>query len=90
MKNKKKKSNNIVQLSYLKYNALKLRNNYQIPYKLCYEITKLDKDSSKEVILYLSQCAEHYLRIKGYYKKYPALEEQVNTIISEELEKLGL
>lgn len=73
-----------ISLAILKYNALKLRKTWQLPYKLVYFITSLDKDSSLEWIHYLTMQSEHYLRVKGYYKKYPDIEAEVNKIIEKD------
>lgn len=75
---------NKIKLSVIKYNALKLRGNYQLPYLLvqCIYVLK-DNDEVSYVRFLMNQC-EHALRSKGYYKKYPQIEKQYN----EELQKL--
>ena len=76
--------NNKFKLSVIKYNALKLRGNYQLPYLLVQCIDDLkDNDEVSYVRFLMNQC-EHALRSKGYYKKYPQIEKQYN----EELQKL--
>lgn len=71
-------------LARIKTNAIKLRVNAQIPSYLMYLINKLDENSSVDLIKSLISQCEHLLRVKGYYKKYPSIEKQVN----EELKKL--
>ena len=77
---KKLKSN--LQLAKLKNSAMKLRADYQIPYILWDMIRELSIDSSVAYINSLKSDTEHYLRIKGYYKKYPSLEKAVNDELS--------
>lgn len=81
MKNKSK-------IATIKYNALELRKNYQIPYVLCNIIMELDKDSREELIVWLMAQSENLIRIKGYYKKYPDIEKAVNETLESEFNKL--
>lgn len=80
---KKKTKTNKARLEVVKYKALQLRGRYQIPYRLCYHLTQIDKDTDFEVVEYLLCTCEHYLRVRGYYKKFPQLEEQANKEIEE-------
>lgn len=77
----KKKISNLL-LAKLKSSAMKLRANYQIPYVLWDLIRDLSVDSSVAYVNSLKSDTEHYLRIKGYYKKYPSLEKAVNDELS--------
>lgn len=81
MKTKTKK--NKAKLEVVKYYALQLRGRYQIPYRLCYLITQLEKGSDLELVEYLLDACEHYLRVRGYYKKFPQIEEKANKEIEE-------
>lgn len=83
-----KKKQNKISISILKYNALKLRANYQLPFKLTQYIVELKADDDINKFIFLSHASEHYLRVKGYYKKYPVIEKQYNTIIASEYEKI--
>ena len=78
------KASDKLRLARIKTNAIKLRVNSQIPSYLMYLINKLDENSSIDLIKSLMGQCEHLLRVKGYYKKYPTIEKQVN----EELKKL--
>lgn len=81
MKNKSK-------LAMLKYQAIKLRANYQLPYKLVYYISQLTKDSPVELVRYLAYQSEHMLRVKGYYHKYPKVEEMYDKDVTEDYNKI--
>lgn len=80
---KTKTKMNKAKLEVVKYYALQLRGRYQIPYRLCYHITQLEKDSDLKLVEYLLDACEHYLRVRGYYKKFPQIEEQANKEIEE-------
>ena len=77
-----KKTISNLQLAKLKSSAMKLRANYQLPYILWVMIRELSIDSSVAYINSLKSDTEHYLRIKGYYKKYPSLEKVINDELS--------
>lgn len=81
----KKKIKN--QISSLKYNAIKLRANYQLPFKLCYYITQLSETSDISWIEYLMAQCEHMLRVKGYYVRYPYIEQQFDDDITAEFNR---
>lgn len=70
---------NKLKLEIVKYNALKLRRTYQLPYQLVYYITQLNELDNVEWVTYLMSMTEHLLRVKGYYKKYPQAEQEANT-----------
>ena len=74
---------NNLKLSKIKGYAIRLRSNYQLPYYLCYLIRNLDSTSSDSYIESLKRDSEHFLRIKGYYKRYPMIEEETNTLLKE-------
>lgn len=73
------------KLFQIKTKALDLRKNYQIPYKLMYYISKLDDNSSEEVVKFLLSSTEHLLRVKGYYRKFVDIEHQVNASLEQEM-----
>lgn len=81
MKNEVIKSN--LQLSKLKHKAIELRVNYQLPYYLVYLIRNLDIDTDVNIIRKMQFYSEHFLRIKGYYKKYPIEDEKSGCILKE-------
>lgn len=76
-----------LKLEVVKYNALKLRKNYQLPYQLVYYINQLDKESDINWVKYLVSMSEHLLRVKGYYKKYPIAEEDANEQLRNDFNK---
>lgn len=88
MKNKKQKANK-TKIAQVKYQALKLREKKQIPYYLTKLITDLTGDESAEYVIWLVNMSEHYLRIKGYYKKYPEAEAECEKQLKESKLNLG-
>ena len=71
--NKKKR-----MISTIKTNSIKLLINHQLPKQLVVYINKLDDDSSLKEIEFLKTLSEHYMRLKGYYKKYPVVHDEYN------------
>lgn len=71
------------KIAILKFNAYKLHGKHQLPTALFVRIQKLNAKSSVEYIRVLSQMSEHYLRVEGYYKKYPDVHKMTN----DEIEK---
>lgn len=80
---------NKTTITMLKYYALKLRANRQLPFYLCYLIQRLDGTEEVNYISFLKQLSEHLLRIKNYYKRYPQAEDEAEKSIKEGLTKLG-
>lgn len=79
-----KKSKGKFSLEVLKYNALDLRKKYQLPYKIVYFIEQLTIDDSIEWLNHLKEQCELMLRVKGFYKRHPDIEEQYNKSICED------
>lgn len=77
-----------IYLSKIKTNAVKLRGNYQLPSKLVYYIMQLSTDCNEYWIQLLMEYSEIWLRIKGFYKKYPSYEREYNDIITEKHDML--
>lgn len=77
-------SKNKIKLSVLKYNALKLRGDNQLPYLLVKCILELKNEDSESYVRFLMNQCEHAMRTKGYYKKFPDIEKQYN----DELRKM--
>lgn len=77
-----------INLATLKYQAVNLRGNYQIPLKLYVLIANLSEDSSVEQIKFLLDASEHLLRVRGYYKKYHDQDKQIGVQLEEEFNKL--
>lgn len=75
------------KLSTLKYNAIKLRAQHQLPFMLCYYITQLNENSDVSWIEYLMALSEHMLRVKGYYIRYPEIEQQFDEEIKAEFNR---
>lgn len=84
----KKKKTSKSQIELLKYYALKLRSLYQIPFRLCYLITKIDKETDIRVVKYLKDATEDYLRVKNYYLVHARLENEYNKVIQESYDEL--
>lgn len=82
------KVKNSISIARLKYNAVKLRANYQMPLQLYLLICSLTKESTESQIRYLYLASEHYLRVRGYWKKYHDQEKVVNVRIKEDFSKL--
>lgn len=76
-----------VSLAVLKYDALRLRKKFQLPYKLTYYIMQLTKESDVNWVNYLIHQSEHMLHIPKYYKKYPDIERECNEIIESDYKK---
>ena len=76
-----------VNLSLLKYNAIKLRVQHQLPFKLVYYITQLNEHSDVDWVAYLMAESEHLLRVKGYYLRYPEIEQQADDVITAEFNR---
>ena len=82
-----KKKSNKIKLAVVKYKALELRANRQIPLQLAHHINLLTNDDDKAWIEYLMIQSQHMLRVKGYYKKFPSLEKEFNDIIVKAFEE---
>ena len=82
-KNKKKMVR--TKLAFIKYNALKLRANYQLPLKLTARINNLTGEEDLYYIKYLMDWSEALLRVKGYYKRHP-----IESKMSDEQVEKGL
>lgn len=80
---------NKLSVIVLKYNAFKLRTNRQLPFYLCKLIQDLKGDEDINYLTFLKESAEHLLRVKGYYKKYPLADDEATKLIKEGLQKLG-
>lgn len=78
-----------ITIATLKYRALQLRNNYQLPFYLVYLINQLDGDEETKYLNYLKECALHYLRTKNYYRLFPSIEKETEHAIKNGLKELG-
>lgn len=74
----------------LKFSAYKLRDGGQIPSFIFEEICKLGFDTSIDVFKFWMEMSEHYLRIKGYYFKYPEIQETIKNDIKKLMKERGL
>ena len=75
--------NTKIKINLLKKNALKLYVNKQLPSKLAFMIQNINADTSVKFINSLMFLTEKYLRVVGYYKKYPKEEEIANKYVSD-------
>lgn len=75
---------NKIKISVLKHKALQLKVNYQIPYVLYQLIMQVDSNCTESHIHRLTRLSEFYIRIKGYYKRYPLIEREYNALLKQE------
>lgn len=87
MKNKNKV--NKTKIAQIKYQALKLRTNRQLPFYLVKLINELTGDESIQYVQWLMQMSKHYLRLKNYYKEFPETEKIAEDQLKESRLKLG-
>lgn len=73
----------------LKNKALELRKNYQLPFHLTKLIYSLQGDENVSYVVVLKELTEQWLRIKGFYKKYPAMEGIAEVSIKDTLKNMG-
>lgn len=85
----KKAKNNKALIWILKNKALELRKNYQLPFHLTKLIYSLKGDEKVSYVVVLKELTEQWLRIKGFYKRYPQTEELAEKSIKSTLESLG-
>lgn len=64
------------QLNVVKTNAIKLKENGQIPFCLYESILRLNFESSITSVEKLKSLSEKYMRIKGYYFRFPEYSYQ--------------
>ena len=85
----KKAKNNRTLIWILKNKALELRKNYQLPFYLTKLIYALKGDEKVSYVVVLKELTEQWLRIKGFYKKYPAMEGIAEQSIKDSLKNMG-
>lgn len=85
----KKAKNNKTLIWILKNKALELRKNYQLPFHLTKLIYSLKGDEKVSYVVVLKELTEQWLRIKGFYKKYPAMEGIAEQSIKDTLKNMG-
>lgn len=78
-----------ITIATLKYRALQLRNNYQIPFYLVYLINQLQGTEETKYMNYLKECCLHFMRTKNYYRLFPSIEKEAEHSIKEGLKSLG-
>lgn len=69
-----------VTISRIKKCAITLYAQGQLPKELTNYI-RFCKDDDKQYIELLKDLSEHFLRLKGYYKKYPKQHADANAYI---------
>lgn len=77
------------KLSIIKFNSIKLRGDFQIPLFLCKCINDLTDSSPVDYVSYLISLTECYMRVKGFYKKYPKFDNLYSRKIKKDLEERG-
>ena len=75
-------------LTIIKYKSLELLRTHQLPYKLVFYIQHITPVTPDHIVKYLLDSSEHLLRVKGYYKKYPQIEKELNRTIEREMASL--
>lgn len=76
-----------VRIALIKKNTITLRAQYQIPRYLAKLILDIDKNTSIEYISDLILLTNMYMRVKGFYKKFPQFEEIYKQEIVEYFKK---
>lgn len=80
-----------LKVNKLKRNAITLVSNHQLPKYLGYLILNIKDDDDLNYIKFLMDECEHFLRVKGYYKKYQTLDnfytDSIKNKIKEKREK---
>lgn len=74
-------------LAKAKNSAIQLRLKYMIPIELVRAINNLDDRANEQDIRYLMELSEHYVRVNGYYKRFPHIEKKFNEEIVELLQQ---
>lgn len=69
---------NSLRLARVKTKTLELNALGQLPYELVRRIVNLSNEDSKEKVAYYMELVQHYLRVRGYYKKYPEASKTAN------------
>lgn len=85
----KKAKNNKAVFHFLKNKALELRKNSMLPFYLTKLIYALKGDENVKYINFLRVCTEEWLRIKGFYKRYPQYEQIAESSIKSQLKVHG-
>lgn len=85
----KKAKNNKTLIWILKNKALELRKNYQLPFHLTKLIYSLKGDEKVSYVVVLKELTEQWLRIKGFYKRYPNMEDIAKLSIQDTLKNMG-
>ena len=87
-KNIIKKASNTLRLHQLKSAISTLRANYQVPYCLYRDVMKLTTNDSEMFVRWLMSVAEQVTRVRGFYKKYPLDENEIQNKYEHEKERL--
>lgn len=86
---KKKLKTNKTKIAQIKYQALQLRTNKQLPFYLVKLINELTGDEPIQYVQWLLQMSKHFMRLKGYYKDFPEAEKIAEDQLKESRLKLG-
>lgn len=74
----------------IKKSSLELYTKNQLPRCLVSMVQKLDDRSSIDLITFLSEQCEIYLRVVGFYKKYPLENQKVDNEVHLRMKEKGL
>lgn len=85
----KEKKASKVSLAMLKYRALELRKNYQLPFYLTTLINGLKSTENIDYVQCLVMLTEKLLRVKNYYKKYAEEDKASKQFVLKALSDLG-
>ena len=82
-----KRIKNKVLLSTLQHKVLLARKDYMLPFQLVDYVLSLNVTSDIEKVRFLGELTQHYLRVKGYYKRYVDIARQSDIDIKNEYER---
>ena len=74
-----------IQIAILKRKTIQARANHQLPIELSSRILDLNENSDVEYVKHLCFLTEHYIRIKGYYKRYKLADDEASADIRKGL-----
>ena len=70
--------------------SLELYTKGQLPKCICSRIQKLSYKSSKDEVEILSELSERFLRVVGYYRKYPRDNQLAEAELCLRLKEKGI
>lgn len=77
-------------LKRIKKESLTLYTKSQLPKSLVSRIQKLNDQSSEKEVSFYAEACNHYLRVVGYYKKYPLEAQRVEIELCLRMKEKGI